>query len=413
MRILVLHSELGVLRGGGENFTRHLFAALARRGHSISAAFVADRNGYYAFELPMGVEPIPIRGSWSRQRGQATLTAVGRIVRRVGWASRHWHGVQEAVSWRVIRRHNERFRDRVEQEFASRWGDFDLGFVHGDALLAERVARRLPTVLRLPGPVTRDLESVLRRVHVVCANGDALARIRSFLGEHARELPIGIDGDRFRPGSSAVRQMVGWTDQHIVFGYVGRLTLLKGVDLLVSAFQSIRAHLPHARLLIVGSGDMSGGIRTRLAAELADNVVHIEPDLGHEHLADWYRAMDLFVLPSRYENFSNAVLEAVSCGVPVIASDVGGNRSLAAQAGFLFLAGSAPALAEGLRTAAGRRFEMKQTAEHLSSRVRAQYDWSGSARCLESLAVRHAAVPPPDSIGSERGMTAFAPVGRG
>jgi hypothetical protein len=42
MKILVLHSELGVLRGGGENFTRNVFVAFAERGHDVSAAFIAD-----------------------------------------------------------------------------------------------------------------------------------------------------------------------------------------------------------------------------------------------------------------------------------------------------------------------------------------------------------------------------------
>ncbi len=45
MRVLVLHSELGVLRGGGENFTRNLFAAFGERGHHVSACFVADLAG--------------------------------------------------------------------------------------------------------------------------------------------------------------------------------------------------------------------------------------------------------------------------------------------------------------------------------------------------------------------------------
>jgi hypothetical protein len=45
MKILVLHSELGVLRGGGENFTRNLFDALHKRGHQVVAAFLADEGG--------------------------------------------------------------------------------------------------------------------------------------------------------------------------------------------------------------------------------------------------------------------------------------------------------------------------------------------------------------------------------
>jgi glycosyltransferase involved in cell wall biosynthesis len=399
MRILILHSELGVLRGGGENFTRNLFTALAKRGHRITAAFVADRAGNYQIPLPSGIEPVPIRGSWSRQRGQATLTALGRYLASSGWRRKQWDRVQDALSWRVIRRHNRRFRTRAEQEFMTRWSDFDLAYVHGDTLLAGRVARYCPTVLRLPGPVTHDLEPILRGVHVVCANGDALVRIRTFLGDHALELPLGVDSDIFRPGPSPVRAALNWTDAQTVFGYVGRLTFLKGVDLLVSAFQQVRMRVPNARLLIIGSGEMGTAIRSTLTADLAQQVVHIEPDLEHRQLAEWYRAMDFLVLPSRYENFSNALLEAVSCGIPVLASDVGGNAMLAKRAGTLFPPSSARALSECLQAAARETPAMKRRAESVSSQVRAQYDWTASARRLESIVAFH--VAPEQQLASE------------
>ena len=56
MNVLVLHSELGVLRGGGENFSRNLFTAFAERGHRIAAAFVADHNGRYPLPLPSAIQ---------------------------------------------------------------------------------------------------------------------------------------------------------------------------------------------------------------------------------------------------------------------------------------------------------------------------------------------------------------------
>src|SRR5437016_6344070 len=115
MKILVLHSELGVLRGGGENFTRNLFAVFAKRGHRIAAAFVADRHGRYPISLPARIEPIPFRGYWSRNFGQATLSAVGRSIPNDSPLRKKWNYVQEAMSWRTIRWHNRRFQRRVEQ----------------------------------------------------------------------------------------------------------------------------------------------------------------------------------------------------------------------------------------------------------------------------------------------------------
>src|SRR5439155_17820507 len=121
MRVLVLHSELGVLQGGGENFTRNLFTAFVGRGHRVAAAFVADHSGKYAFPLPEQIEPIPIRGWWSRKFGQATLLSVGGCLSSESRVKAEWDRVQEAIGWRTIRWHNRRFQKRVARRFARNW----------------------------------------------------------------------------------------------------------------------------------------------------------------------------------------------------------------------------------------------------------------------------------------------------
>ena len=152
---------------------------------------------------------------------------------------------------------------------------------------------------------------------------------------------------------SGVRERLGWTTDNWVIGYVGRLAYIKGIDLLADAFRKIRKTIPHARLLLVGSGEEEGKLRSRLHSELAEGTLHIESDVPHDLLAEWYRAMDLFVMPSRYENYSNAVLEALACGVPFLVSDVGGNRCLVeTEGGWLFAQGSADSLAQTLHSIA-------------------------------------------------------------
>src|SRR5438876_9144538 len=80
VKVLILHSELGVLRGGGENFTRNLFVAFAKRGHDVAAAFVANRNSKYLIPLPAHIKPIPIAGWWSRKLGQEFLSSIGSCI---------------------------------------------------------------------------------------------------------------------------------------------------------------------------------------------------------------------------------------------------------------------------------------------------------------------------------------------
>ena len=82
--------------------------------------------------------------------------------------------------------------------------------------------------------------------------------------------------------------------------------------------------------------------------------------MEHCKLPEWYRAMDLLVMPSRYENFSNAAIEAMACGVPVLASDIGGNRIIAANGGaWLFESASIPALTDRLTAVLSDGAEMK------------------------------------------------------
>jgi glycosyltransferase involved in cell wall biosynthesis len=177
---------------------------------------------------------------------------------------------------------------------------------------------------------------------------------------------------------------LGWTDEHQVIGYVGRLAHLKGADLLATAFHESARTMPRARLLIVGSGEEEGKLRSILAEEIARGLVHIKSDVPHQQLGDWYRAMDLFVLPSRYENFSNAMLEALACGVPSLASDVGGNRYLAESRGVWFFE---PNNVQSLSTCLGHILDSRQAMQSRGALgadyVRRHYDWSASAERLK------------------------------
>lgn len=389
VNILVVQSELGVLRGGGENFTRNLFSAFARRGHQVTATFVADAQGKYPIQLPVEIKPCPLAGYWSRKFGQDVLSSVAAWLPEGLGCRTTWNRIQEALCWRTVRWHDRRFAHRVETEFDGRWNQYDAVFVHGNALLAGRIAQVRPTILRLPGPVSPDLAPVLNTIQSVCANGDALLHLRGFLGDHATELPIGLDGELFKPGSSPQRERLGWTEADWVIGYVGRLAYVKGVDLLADAFKKLQAHVPHARLLMIGAGEEEGKLRELLKDELATGVVHMELDVPHERLGDWYRAMDVFVMPSRYENFSNAVLEALACGVPFLGSNVGGNPRLSeAYGGRLFEAGSVEALNYALSDMMGRSRQEEVERSLQWERLSAVRGWDASAKRLEELLQR-------------------------
>ena len=121
-----------------------------------------------------------------------------------------------------------------------------------------------------------------------------------------------------------------WTglDRGPIILFAGRIQPLKGVDVAIQALAIMRT--PNARVVVVGGASGSGGEMemdrlARLTIELgvADRV-HFIPPQPRNQLVAFYQAADVVVMPSRSETFGLVAAEAQSCGVPVVAADVGG-----------------------------------------------------------------------------------------
>jgi glycosyltransferase involved in cell wall biosynthesis len=176
------------------------------------------------------------------------------------------------------------------------------------------------------------------------------------------------------------------------------------VDLLADAFLQVAASFPNARLLFIGHGEEESRLRHLLAKEVASTAVRIIPGASSADLPHWYRAMDVFVLPSRYENFSNALLEAAACGVPFIASNVGGNRTLQqGEAGVLFECGSSRDLGHRLRSFLENAHVYRRPALAFSADVRKRYSWAASADRLEWILQSHLNIRPGQETVRQRG----------
>jgi glycosyltransferase involved in cell wall biosynthesis len=141
----------------------------------------------------------------------------------------------------------------------------------------------------------------------------------------------GVDTERYRPPRDAdqrqaCRQQLGISSDQILVVCVANLHQIKGIDTLLAAWRRVMMAEPSARLLIVGKGPMRHYLDEFGRHLRCDSTVH---SLGHcDDVPEILQAADVFVLPSRYEGCSNGVLEAMATGLPVLASDVGGNPEL-------------------------------------------------------------------------------------
>ena len=139
-------------------------------------------------------------------------------------------------------------------------------------------------------------------------------------------IPPGVDLARFRPMSRCQsREHLGYGDEKNIL-FVGRLEPLKGLDNLFRAVASLE-NSSSVRLNVVG-GDTNSEEKTRLQALASsmrlDASIRFIGAVTQDELPVHYNAADVCVLPSHYESFGLAALEAAACGRPVVASRVGG-----------------------------------------------------------------------------------------
>lgn len=156
----------------------------------------------------------------------------------------------------------------------------------------------------------------------------------------------GIDIERFH--SEGRQRVPALADASVVIGVVCVLRPEKDVATLIEAFARVLAQDRNLRLAIVGSGPELARLEN-LAQELrvSDRCV-FEPAVSG--VASWLRSIDIFVLPSVSEAFSNSLMEAMACGCACIASRIGGNPEMIRdeETGLLFEPGDSRDLAEKL-----------------------------------------------------------------
>jgi glycosyltransferase involved in cell wall biosynthesis len=241
------------------------------------------------------------------------------------------------------------------------------------------VPNQMATLHALTKPIIRRIWS---RAHATVANSHGLRQLaeRTAQGHGIDVIPNGVDATTFTPPHSPQLNATP------VLLYAGRISEEKGLDDLVTALSQIREM--NWRMHFIGDGPCLASLREQIIrADLADRVTYAGW-VPRDSLVEEYQSADIFVFPSRHEGMPNSLLEAMSCGLPVIATRISGNEELVQhnETGFLVPPNDPDSLAEALTTLLENKDTLTSFGIAAALRVRQQYSWATTAKCYLELA---------------------------
>ncbi|MBA4492259.1 glycosyltransferase family 4 protein [Paracoccus sp. S1E-3] len=157
----------------------------------------------------------------------------------------------------------------------------------------------------------------------------------SYLDRPATVILHGVDTEIFQPvpDKRALREELGLAPDAVLVGCFGRVRAQKGVDLLVRAALRLFPDRPRAQMVFTGritpdNQQFTDALTAEIAAAGLSDRIRFLGELPWEDVVRHYQAMDLFAAPARWEGFGLTPLEAMACGVPVIATRVGAYEAL-------------------------------------------------------------------------------------
>ncbi len=369
MNLLLVNYEYPPVGGGAANATQFLGAALARAGHQVHVLTSGlQRAEGTSEEDGVIVHRLPIRRA---RADRATQTEMARFL---------------AQSVRAVLGLNRTHRFGASIAFFT--------IPSGPAALRLHRATGIPYAVSLrggdvPGHVpgigwmhwlTRPLRrAVLRNACAIVANSESLAAT----SREADAFPVsiianGVDSQRFHPrgerrGSERLRVL-----------FVGRLHPEKNLCSVISQLP----FLDSIELQVAGDGSQRAELAALAERLGVSNRVHWLGWQSKDALPELYRNADALVNPSFYEGMPNVVLEAMATALPVVASDVPGNRSVVEndKTGLLFPLGSAHHLRQALDALASDRGRAVRLGAAGRARAVVDFSWDTAAtRYLDLL----------------------------
>jgi len=247
-----------------------------------------------------------------------------------------------------------------------KWNVPILQMFHTLGLVKKEIARS-PDELEGEYRFTGESQVVREVDHIIAATQsevNQLERLYQVRPSRITIIPPGVNTDRFYPiPMDEAKEVVGIPKEDRMVLFVGRIEPLKGIDTLIEAMAMLKIKCkkcPHYLVIIGGENDSQ---EEQLSSEMErlkilshelgiEDVIIFSGKRGQDSLPYYYSAAELVVMPSHYESFGMVALEAMACGTPVIASEVGGLRYLIkeGETGYFVPMKNPEVLADRMRT---------------------------------------------------------------
>jgi teichuronic acid biosynthesis glycosyltransferase TuaC len=274
----------------------------------------------------------------------------------------------------------------------------DVHFAYPDGVAGCLLAKvlRCPVVVTLRGTIGKlskfrlrrfQIKWVLRAAMRVIAVSQSLKDVALRLeavADKIKVVPNGVDTQMFNPSNrEEARRKLGLSiDQKIIIS-VGALSERKGHHRVVEVMPRVLRELANTVYLVVGAGGVEGdmgpfinGLTQKLGIQGSVRLLCERP---HHEIARWLAAADVFCLATSNEGMANVILEALACGVPVVATRVGGNVELIrdGENGYLVPLGDQEALGRALISALNNNWDREGIAAEIKPR-----SWDATAADL-------------------------------
>ncbi len=268
------------------------------------------------------------------------------------------------------------------------------------AALTWRTVSKLPYIISLrgsdvPGANVRfslDYKLLAPLFRRIWENASALYACSEGLRQRALEfmpeariyvVPNGVELDRFRPVDN--KQKI----EDLKLLTVGRLSVSKRIELLISAVELIRKQFPNATLKIAGGGGLENQLRQLIKDKGMENCITMLGIVPAEEMPGLYRESDIFVSASLQEGMSNAMLEAMASGIPIVTTRCEGMEELIADNGIVVEKAAVEPIAREIANLAGN--EERYHRMCAAARKKAElFSWNNVAN--QYIAIYHSII---------------------